>query len=451
MEKHILLTEDDQTQREIICDILDASGYRVTAADSAESALELLQDASYDLLLTDMKMPGMDGLGLLKEVQQAKPGLDVVIMTAHGTIRTAVTAMRTGAVDYLEKPFDKDELLHVLNRALERRALLNENQSLRELVSEATAMDNMVGDTEVMREVFARTQRASQVNATVLILGESGTGKELIARHLHFNGPRKDQPFVTVNCAAIPDTLVESELFGHEKGAFTGADTPRPGKFEAADGGTIFLDEIGDMPLASQAKLLRVLQDGMVERVGTNETRQVDVRVVVATNRNLEARIEEGAFRQDLYYRLEVLPIVLPPLKERLDDLPRLVDHFRTKMSAKLNQAVPTLHPDVLDAFRRYPWPGNVRELENTLEQCFILSTGESITLEELPAKLRTPAPQTGGFELPPNGLVLEDLEQDLIRQAMDRSNGSIKDAAELLGLSYKTLQYRLKKYELDR
>ena len=451
MKPHILLTEDDQSQREIIYDILTTCGHQVTPAESAEAALDALSKDTYSLVLTDMKMPGMDGLGLLQEVQKHYPHLDVVVMTAHGTIRTAVTAMRSGAVDYLEKPFDKDELLHVLGRALERRTLLQENASLRALVGKNTALENIVGECQVMQEVFTRTARAAQVDATVLILGESGTGKELIARHLHFNGPRKNKPFVTVNCAAIPDTLVESELFGHEKGAFTGADTARIGKFETAHGGTIFLDEIGDMPLALQAKLLRVLQDGVVERVGSNTTRNVDVRVVVATNRDLEARIEEGSFRQDLYYRLEVFPIQLPPLRERLEDLPQLIAHFRTKIGAKLKQTLPGIHPDVLETFQRYPWHGNVRELENTLEQCFILNGSDTLTVDDLPAKFKTPQPQTGGFDLPPNGLVLEDLEQDLIRQALERSNSSIKDAAVLLGLSYKTLQYRLKKYDLER
>jgi two-component system response regulator PilR (NtrC family) len=449
--RSILLTEDDDTQREIITDILTASGYAVQAAASGEAAIQALGAATFDLLITDLRMTGMDGLEVLRQAKRLRPEVEVVVMTAHGTIRTAVTAMREGAIDYLEKPFDKDTLLLVIGRAIERTGLRQENQQLRKLVTESVALGNMVGESTVMQEVFQRAARAAQVNSTVLILGESGTGKELIARHVHFNSTRAKKAFVAVNCAAIPDTLVESELFGHEKGAFTGADTARQGKFEAAHQGSLFLDEIGDMPLAAQAKLLRVLQDGVVERVGSNQPRHVDVRVIAATNRRLLDKVESGAFRQDLYYRLEVLTVELPPLRERMQDLALLVNHFRQKLSKKLGIAAPNIHPDVLEAFRRYHWPGNVRELEHTLEQMLILCTGNTVDTALLPAKLRAPAPRAGSFDLPPGGLVLEDLEQELIRQALERSGGRIKEAAELLGLTYKTLQYRLKKHEIDR
>ncbi len=449
--RSILLTEDDDTQREIITDILNASGYAVTPVGSGEAALEALRAGTFDLLLTDLRMGGMDGVELLRQAKRVRPEVEVVLMTAHGTIKTAVSAMREGAIDYLEKPFDKDALLHVIGRAVERTGLRQENQQLRKLVTESVSLGNMIGESQVMQEVFQRATRAAQVNSTVLILGESGTGKELIARHVHFNSRRAKKAFVAVNCAAIPDTLVESELFGHEKGAFTGADTARQGKFEVAHQGTLFLDEIGDMPLQAQAKLLRVLQDGVVERVGSNQARHVDVRVLAATNRRLLDKVEAGEFRQDLYYRLEVLTVELPPLRERLQDLPLLINHFRQKLSKKLGVVAPNIHPDVLEAFRRFPWPGNVRELEHTLEQMLILCTGNMLDASLLPSKLRAPVPRTGGFDLPPGGIVLEDLEQDLIRQAIERSNGSIKEAAELLGLTYKTLQYRLKKHEIDR
>ena len=294
-------------------------------------------------------------------------------------------------------------------------------------------------------------RRATRVSSTVLIQGESGTGKELVARHIHFSGPRKAKPFIVVNCAAIPDTLVESELFGHEKGAFTGAETSRQGKFEVANGGTLFLDEIGDMQLESQAKLLRVLQDGVVERVGSAQPRQVDVRVIAATNHDLKAIVDEGRFREDLYFRLEVLPIRIPPLRERMEDLTLLIDHFRHKLAKRLGRPAPALEPSAIDAMKRYRWPGNVRELENTLEQVFILCDKDSLGVEDLPEKFKTREPQTGDVNLPTGGLVLEDLEQDLIRQALARSGGRIKEAAELLGLTYKTLQYRLKKHEIDK
>lgn len=451
MPNKIIITEDDQVQREIISDILQLAGFQVTARGSASDTLQALRDDTFELLLTDMRMPGMDGLELLRQAKHLRPELDVVIMTAHATIKTAVTAIREGASDYLEKPFDKDELLHVVGRTLERGGLQRENRQLRALVTDTVALGNIIGSSPLMQQVFERTARATRVSSTVLILGESGTGKELIARHIHFSGPRKARPFVVVNCAAIPENLVESELFGHEKGSYTGADASRPGKFEAADQGTIFLDEIGDMRLESQSKLLRVLQDGIVERVGATKTRQVDVRVIVATNRDLKEAVAAGEFREDLYFRLEVLPIQMPPLRDRLQDLPLLVNHFREKLAKKLGIPHPSLTPEVLEAFRRYRWPGNVRELEHTLEQIFVLSDSGHITMADLPEKLRSPLPSTGDFALPPGGIVLEDLEQELIRQALERTQGSIKEAAELLGLTYKTLQYRLKKHEIDR
>jgi two-component system response regulator AtoC len=451
MGQSILITEDDRVQREIISDILSQSGYEVTASDSAETTLNILKDRTFELMVTDLRMPGMDGLELLRQAKRLRPELEVVVMTAHATVRTAVTAMKEGAIDYLEKPFDKDELLHVITRALERASLQKENKRLREMAGQRLSLGNLIGESPAMQAVFERTAKAARVNSTVLILGESGTGKEMIARHIHFEGARQKKPFIVVNCAAIPDNLVESELFGHEKGAFTGADASRPGKFEDANTGTLFLDEIGDMHLESQAKLLRVLQDGVVERVGSSKTRQVDVRVIAATNRDLRERVDRGEFREDLYFRLEVLPVYLPPLRERIEDLPLLIKHFREKLGAKIGIDVPQVAPEVVEAFRRYRWPGNVRELEHTLEQLFILANGDTITARDLPPKFKETPAESGDVHLPPGGLSLEELEQDLIRRALERSGGRIKEAAELLGLTYKTLQYRLKKHEIDR
>jgi len=451
MKSSILVTEDDQAQRDVIVDILEQAGHNARGVASAQEALAALRADTYDMLLTDMRMPGMDGLELLREAKRIRPDLEVVVMTAYATVETAVAAMKEGAVDYLAKPFDKDELLVVAAKALERGDLLRQNRRLRELVSDSVALGNIIGESPVMQKVFDVTRRAVPVTSTVLIEGESGTGKELVARHIHLAGPRGKKPFIVMNCAAIPDTLVESELFGHEKGAFTGAETSRTGKFELADEGTLFLDEIGDMQIESQAKLLRVLQDGLVERIGSSKPRKVDVRVIVATNRNLAQRVAEGTFRKDLFYRLDVLPIRVPPLRERMQDLPLLVSHFRTKLAAKLGRSVPAVDADAIEAMRRYRWPGNVRELENALEQLFILCDAPTITVADLPEKLRQRTPGPSAFSLPPGGIVLEDLEQDLIRQALEQSGGRIKEAAELLGLTYKTLQYRLKKHDIDR
>ncbi len=451
MKSRILIAEDDQVQREVIADILLKAGYAVREAVSGDDAVEALQAEAFDLLLTDMRMPGIDGLELLRQAKRLRPEMEAVVMTAYATVETAVAAMKEGAVDYLAKPFDKEELLVKASKALERAALTERNRNLEALVVETSSLGNIIGESPPMQRIFDIVRRAVSVTSTVLIQGESGTGKELIARHIHFAGPRAKKPFIVMNCAAIPDTLVESELFGHEKGAFTGADVSRAGRFEAANEGTLFLDEIGDMRLESQAKLLRVLQDGLVERVGSTQSRKVDVRVIVATNRDLMKRVDEGAFRKDLYYRLDVLRVDLPPLRERIHDLVLLVNHFRQKLSKKLGKVAPNVGADVIEAFRRYRWPGNVRELENTLEQLFILCDGPALRVDDLPEKFRERNAEPGEFVLPLGGLVLEDLEQDLIRQALDRSGGRIKEAAELLGLTYKTLQYRLKKHEIDR
>ncbi len=449
--KKILVVEDDGVQREIIVDILKLAGYEVRGVSGGEEGLEALKSQTTELVITDMQMPGMDGLELLRRTKRIRPETEVVVMTAYATVDTAVTAMKEGARDYLAKPFDKEELLLVVGKVLEHSDLKRENRRLRVLVDDSIALGNIIGECSVMKSVMDRTRRAVGVDSTVLIQGESGTGKELFARHIHFAGLRKDKPFIVVNCAAIPDSLVESELFGHEKGAFTGAETSRAGKFEAADGGSIFLDEIGDMRLESQAKLLRVLQDGIVERVGATKTRKVNVRVIAATNKDLGELLRENVFREDLYFRLDVLSIEVPPLRDRIQDLPLLVNHFRQKLSRKLNIEAPHIDSAVMDCMNKYRWPGNVRELENALEQMFILCDTGQITVDDLPEKLKTRAPQSDEFVLPPGGIVLEDLEQDLIKQALEASGGRLKEAAELLGLTYKTLQYRLKKHDIHR
>jgi len=451
MKKQILIVEDEDSQRNVLRDILEEAEYNVTAVSRAPEALAALRAGPYSLLITDLRMPEMNGIELLTEAKRLQPDLEVVVMTAYATVETAVNAMKLGATDYLAKPFDKDMLLVVAAKALERSNLRTENRQLRTLVTESVALGNIVGEADSMQEVFDIVRRTVPVSSTVLITGESGTGKEMVARHIHFEGPRKSKPFIVVNCAAIPDTLVESELFGHEKGAFTGADTARAGKFESADGGTIFLDEIGDMKLDAQAKLLRVVQDGLVERVGANTPRKVDVRVIAATNRDLQKVVAEGNFREDLFFRLEVLPVPLPALRNRINDLPLLIDHLRKKLADRLGKTCPTVSADAIELMRAYRWPGNVRELENVLEQLYILTDSDTITPNDLPKKFHERAPGSTDFKLPRGGLVLEDLEQEFIRQAIAQSGGSIKEAAVLLGLTYKTLQYRLKKHDIDR
>ncbi|HIA46917.1 MAG TPA: sigma-54-dependent Fis family transcriptional regulator [Candidatus Hydrogenedentes bacterium] len=451
MKCSILVTEDDQVQRDILADILSDADYSVSTADSGVTALAQLEADTFDLLLTDMRMPEMDGLQLLQESKRLRPETEVVVMTAHASVETAVRAMKEGATDYLSKPFDKDELLMVIERVLEKHDLKLQNEQLRKLVHDTVALGNIIGNSDAMQQVFDIMRRALPLTTTVLIRGESGTGKEMVARHIHFNGPREDKPFVVVNCAAIPDTLVESELFGHEKGAFTGADTSRKGKFALADGGTIFLDEIGDMPLESQAKLLRVLQDGIVEPIGASSTIQVDVRVIAATNRDLQKRVASGEFREDLFYRLDVLNIALPALRERASDLSLLIQHFRDKLGGKTGKPAPEVSMDALLMFENYRWPGNVRELENTLEQIFVLTDAATIAVGQLPEKFAQSSADYGDIVLPAGGVHLEDLEEDLMRQALERSGGRIKEAAELLGLTYKTFQYRLKKHDIQK
>lgn len=451
MNYNILITEDDQVQRDILADILVNADYSVSTADSGITALKQLESNTFDLLLTDMKMPEMDGLQLLQESKRLRPETEVVMMTAHASVETAIRAMKEGATDYLSKPFDKDELLIVVAKALEKKDLKQQNEHLRKLVHDTVALGNIIGNSSPMQQVFDIMRRSLPLSTTVLIRGESGTGKEMVARHIHFNGPRKDKPFVVVNCAAIPDTLVESELFGHEKGAFTGADTSRKGKFVLANSGTLFLDEIGDMPLESQAKLLRVLQDGIVEPIGGQKPIEVDVRVIAATNRNLQERVTNGEFREDLFYRLDVLNIALPALRERTDDIPLLIQHFRDKLGAKMGKPAPEISMDTLQLFQNYRWPGNIRELENTLEQLFVLTDALTIETDQLPEKFVQPSTDSGEIVLPVGGVQLEDLEQDLMRQALERSGGRIKEAAELLGLTYKTFQYRLKKHDIQK
>jgi two-component system response regulator AtoC len=448
MKHRILVVDDEEKLRRVIELQLTAAGYDVDKAASAEEALKLAERA--DLVLTDLKLPGMDGLELLAAIRRQNMQAPVVVMTAFGTIEVAVQAMKTGAADFLLKPFSLDHLTAVVEKALEVRALRAENRALREELGKRYEFDNIVGRSPAMQEIFATVERVAPSRATVLLAGESGVGKDLIARAIHFHSPRRDRPFVKIDCTALPENLMESELFGYEKGAFTGANTTKPGKFEQADTGTVFLDEIGDVPASIQVKLLRILQEREFERLGSNKTRHIDVRVIAATNQDLRAALEQGTFREDLYYRLNVVPINIIPLRDRMQDIPFLAEHFLHKYAAEAGNRVQTITPAAMSKLMSYHWPGNVRELENAIERGVVMGTGE--TLDAADIKLdNAPRPRSGGTELMlPPGMTLDEYEQELIREALKRADGNKSQAARSLGLTRNALRYRLAQMGLE-
>ncbi len=442
----ILIIDDDDSLRRVMEFSLAESGYRVQTAASGEDGLRLFEKDSYDAVITDITMPGMNGMEVLAKIRHQDARLPVVIITAYGTIESAVEAMKQGAFDYITKPFNRDELRLTLDRALTMRRLERENVELRAEVKGRYRFESIVGGSEKIREVLDMAGRVAASDATVLITGESGTGKELLAKGVHYNSLRADGPFVAVNCAAIPEHLIESELFGHVKGSFTGAIKDKEGKFERADGGTLFLDEIGDLRIDLQAKILRALQERHVERVGGAAPIPVDVRVIAATNKDIERAVKEGRFREDLYYRLSVIPLRMPPLRERKDDILLLVDHFVKKFNPARDVSVTR---ETLDALTAYGWPGNVRELENTIERASVLKRGDTITPAELPDKLRKEKTDVENIilNLPDEGISLEDLEKNLIIRALERHKGNQTRAAEYLDITRPTLIYRMEKY----
>jgi Nif-specific regulatory protein len=446
----ILIADDEQVQREMLEGFLAKQGYGVGTAEDGAQALERFKGGAFDLVLTDYRMPGMDGIQLLRELKRLNPEVMVVVLTAFGTVGTAVAAMKEGAYDYLNKPIDLDELLLLIQRVENGVSLSRENRELREQLREKFKVDFIISTSRRMEEALNLVKRVAPSPATVLILGESGTGKELIARAIHYASPRADKPLVKVNCAALPENLLESELFGHEKGAFTGAVGRRIGRFEQADQGTIFLDEIGDLSPALQSKLLRVLQEKEFERVGSSQPLKVDVRVIAATNRNLEDAIKKGTFREDLYYRLNVVTISLPPLRERKEDIPPLIEHFLKKYSGENQKPVVSFSKEARDLLMNYHYPGNIRELENIIERAVVLSRGDSITTQDLPLNLRESKVEdlmkegAGGRSLPE---ILEEIERLRINQALGKSHGVQTKAAEELGISERVLRYKMKKY----
>ncbi len=447
----ILVIDDDESLRRVLEYNLAQEGYAVLTASSGEQGIELLKKEGADLVVTDVRMPGMDGLQVMQAARKLDPNVQVIILTAFGTIEMAVEAMKAGAFHYISKPFNRDELRLTIRKALQLKDLERENVALRQELQSRIGLDHIIAESPQMRRVLEMLERVAPTETTVLILGESGTGKELIARAIHANSLRSGGPFVAVNCAAIPENLLESELFGHVKGAFTGAIRDRIGKFEAAERGTIFLDEIGEMRPDLQVKILRCLEERSLERVGDNTPIHVDVRVLAATNKDLSKAIQEGAFREDLYYRLNVVPLSIPPLRERREDIRALAQFFLKKLGASPRL---TIAPDAFRGLETYDWPGNVRELENALERAMIFHRGDVITLVDLPETTRAPkAREAAAFpaSLPEAGLSLEEVEKELILRALQKHDWNQSRAARYLGITRHTLLYRMEKHTIVR
>jgi DNA-binding NtrC family response regulator len=448
MKGRVLIADDERPQRDILQMILEAEGFETCTAGNGRQALEAARAEPFDIVLTDLKMPDLNGIELLSELQQAQPGQCVILMTAHGTIDSAVDAMRKGAFDYLTKPLEKDELLLVLRRAMERNQLVHENRRLKEELRTRFRLESIVGQHGSMQDVFRIVHKVAQSSSTVLIYGESGTGKELVARALHLESDRRARPFYAVNVAALPESILEAELFGHEKGAFTGAESRKIGLFEQASGSTLFLDEVGDLKRDLQVKLLRTLQEREILRVGGTERVKVDVRIVAATNQDLERAVREGGFREDLYYRLNVIPITLPPLRERRTDIPLLIDHFVAKYAGGSRRSV---SKEALEVLIAYDWPGNVRELESVIERVLLLAENAQIAPSDLPASVRTRVGASRGgvdLDIPEQGIDLDAIEESLMLKALEKAGGNVSRAARLLGLSRRTLQYRIAKLQ---
>jgi len=444
MKETILLIEDEKIMRVTLEDALKGAGYEVMSFETGGSALQSMKSNSFDVAVTDVRLPDMDGFDIVREITRTK-NAPVIVMTAYGTIKDAVEAMKLGAFDYITKPFALDEFLLLIERALEIKRLREENIRLKKDLNKCYCAPNIIGESAEMKKVFSLIEKVSVSDATVLILGESGTGKELVATTIHYQSKRKDKPLIRVNCAALPEGLIESELFGHERGAFTGAVKRKPGRFELANGGTIFLDEIGDLPPATQAKILRVIQERQFERIGGTVTLNVDVRIIAATNKDLEAEVKAGRFREDLFYRLNVIPIILPPLRERREDIPELIAFFMDRNRRKLAMNV-RFSKDAVEMLLAYDYPGNVRELENIIERCVTLSLSDVISKDELPSFIRPDTPGTRSLLL--SGIAA-DAEKGHIIRVLQTTQGNKTKAAGLLGISRKTLWEKMNAYRI--
>ncbi|OGL14699.1 MAG: Fis family transcriptional regulator [Candidatus Rokubacteria bacterium RIFCSPLOWO2_12_FULL_71_19] len=443
-EPTVLVADDEIGVRESVGRVLRHEGFRVIPAEDGDAALAALRQGGVDLLLADLRMPGLDGLELLRAAKLLTPEVEVVVLSGHGTVQEAVAAMKEGAYDFLTKPFERAQLVRTVRQALEHRALLLKNRNLQRRLDELVGAGEIIGESPAIRQVLALVSQVAPTAATVLIQGESGTGKELVARALHEGSPRSGRPFIQVNCAALPETLLESELFGYERGAFTGAAARKEGRFELADGGTLLLDEAGDLTAATQAKLLRVLQEGEFERLGATKTVKVDVRLVAATNQNLALLVKERRFREDLYYRLNVITIEIPPLRERGEDILLLAGHFLRVHAAKNRRDIDGFTEAALARLRAYPWPGNVRELEHAVERAVILTRGKMIDLGDLPPAVGQAEPATRVVPIP-LGMPLDEVEQRLIEETLRLTKGNKELAAKFLGIASRTIYRKLK------
>ena len=444
----ILVVDDEASQRELLEMVLVEEGYAVETAGSGEEAVEKVQENFYNIVIMDLKMAGIGGLEALKHIKEISQAIQVLIVTAYASVDSAVDAMRSGALNYLTKPVDLDELKILVEKTMEVSDLAVENESLRAQLTSSLQISDIIGNSSKIMELFETIRMVAPTEATVLILGESGTGKELVADAIHHNSPRASNPLIKVNCAALPESLLESELFGHEKGSFTGAVSRREGRFKLADSGSLFLDEIGEMSFTLQAKLLRVIQDKTFERVGGTETIAVDVRLIVATNKDLDNEVKEGRFREDLFYRLNVIPITLPPLRERREDIPVLAEHFLNIISERNKKGLRGFSPSAMDLLMRNQWKGNVRELENVVERAVIMTRGELVQPEDLPANLRQGESEEPIGVTP--GRPLSEVEKEAIIKTLELTGGNRTEAAKLLGIGRRTLQYKLKEYGLS-
>jgi len=453
----ILVVDDERSMRDFLAIMLKKEGYRVTSVEDGNQAIKAIQKDIYDLVITDIKMPGIDGLQVLQTIKELSPETLVIMITAFSSTQDAVKAMKQGAIDYISKPFEVEEIKLVIRNALERKKLSEENTYLKRELESKYKFTAIIGESPAMLRVLKMIEKVSNSRSTVLILGESGTGKELIARAIHQNSPRRNKPFVTVNCGAIPEHLLESELFGHMKGAFTGAIANKQGLFELADGGTFFLDEIGETTPSIQVKLLRVLQDRQFKRVGGTIDIKVDVRIIAASNKDLEKMVAEGTFREDLYYRLNVIPIYIEPLRNRKEDIPLLVEYFLKKYSEEIGKTFSRMTDEAMKLLMEYDWPGNIRELENAIERAVALESGPVISVSSLPDSVRGLSARAKPFvpDIPPEGLDLEnvvsEVEKGLLMKALQKSGWAKKRAAKMLNLSFRSLRYRLAKFDIEK